>query len=112
LGQDSISANSWRGQGIFPARSFTIFTVYKYSTFTMAALQADSAYKTTLGKLLLGLALSLMATHTPAKPALWYWWVGNSSEQRICAQVSPGSGWSRENTPFRDSHCSIRVTPF
>jgi len=94
-----------------PLRPY-IDTVYKYSTFSMATLQVNSADKTTLRKLLLGLALGLMASQVPAKPALWYWWVGTASGQRICAQSSPGAGWSRENTAFRDSLCHHRVTPF
>lgn len=78
----------------------------------MAALQVDSAYKTSPRKLLLLLSLSLLVDQASARPAPWYWWANRAGDQRICAQTSPGTGWSREDRAFRDSHCSIRVKPF
>jgi hypothetical protein len=87
-------------------------TVYKYSTYTMAAWQENSAFKSTLRKLLLGAILAFLAPQSFARPALWYWWVGLTASDRVCAQTSPGAGWVRENTAFKDSHCSIRVKPF
>jgi len=87
-------------------------TVYKYSTFTMATWQENSAFKSRLGKLLLAISLAVLAPQGFAKPAPWYWWASKISDHHVCAQSSPGPGWLRENTAFRDSRCSIRVTPF
>jgi len=78
----------------------------------MAAWQENSAFKSTLGKLLLGVSLVALAPQGFAKPAPWYWWASNSTDHRVCAQSSPGTGWFRESTAFRDSACSIRVKPF
>jgi hypothetical protein len=88
------------------------YTVYKYSTYTMTAWQENSAFKSILGKLLLGIALAVLAPQGFAKPAVWYWWASNSTDHRVCAQTSPGAGWFRESTAFRDSGCSIRVKAF
>ena len=87
-------------------------TVYKYSTFTMAAWQENSAFKSRLGKLLLGVWLAVLATQGFAKPAAWCWWASKTTDNRVCAQTSPGAGWFREPIAFRDSGCSIRVQAF
>jgi hypothetical protein len=78
----------------------------------MAAWQENSSFKTRLGKSLAGIALCLVAGSALARPAPWYWWASRSTDDRVCAQSSPGTGWVRENTAFRDSRCSRRVTPF
>lgn len=91
---------------------FYLNTVYKYSTFTMAAWQENSAFKSRLGKLLLGIWLTVLAAQGFAKPATWYWWASKMTDHRVCAQTSPGPGWFREGTAFRDSGCSVRVKPF
>jgi hypothetical protein len=44
-----------------------------------------------------------------ARPAPYYWWTSSVSDARICAQTSPGKAWVREDRPFRDSHCNIRL---
>jgi hypothetical protein len=53
--------------------------------------------------------LFLASTAAIGRPAPWYWWVSDLNNQRICQQTSPGSGWTREPRPFKDSHCSIRL---
>ncbi|UCV22917.1 MULTISPECIES: hypothetical protein [Azonexaceae] len=78
----------------------------------MAAWQENSAFKSTLGKLLLGVSLAVLAPQGWAKPAPWYWWASHSTDHRVCAQTSPGAGWFRESTAFSDSGCSIRVKAF
>jgi hypothetical protein len=78
----------------------------------MAAWQENSSFKTRLGKTLSALVLGLIAGSALARPAPWYWWASRTGDDRVCAQSSPGNGWLRENTAFRDSRCSIRVTPF
>jgi len=65
-----------------------------------------------LRKLLLGVALAGLAPQSFARPVPWYWWVGQTAADRVCAQTSPGAGWVQETTAFRDSHFSIRVVPF
>ncbi|MFH1660204.1 MAG: hypothetical protein ABIG35_12925 [Pseudomonadota bacterium] len=87
-------------------------TVYKYSTFTMIAWQENSAFKSRLGKLLLCIWLAVNAPQSFAKPAPWYWWASKTTDHRVCAQTSPGTGWFRESTAFRDSGCSVRVKAF
>ena len=94
-----------------PLRTY-LYTVYKYSTFTMAAWQENSAFKSTLGKLLVGIAFVALAPHGLAKPASWFWWASKTSDHRVCGQRSPGPGWFREPIAFKDSGCSVRVKPF
>ena len=78
----------------------------------MTDWQADSSYKTRLAKALSGVLLCLVAGSALARPAPWYWWASRTGDDRVCAQSSPGTGWLREATAFRDSHCSQRVQPF
>ncbi len=78
----------------------------------MTDWQADSSYKTWLVKTLPWVLLYLLAGNALARPASWYWWASRTSDDRVCAQTSPGAGWLREATAFRDSHCSQRVQPF
>jgi hypothetical protein len=87
-------------------------TVYKYSTFPMAAWQENSAFKSRLSGLALAAALMLPAAPGWAKPAPWYWWASRTTDHRVCAQSSPGAGWFRESVAFRDSACSVRVESF
>ncbi|MBP5985872.1 MAG: hypothetical protein KA538_01655 [Azonexus sp.] len=78
----------------------------------MTDWQADSSFKTRLTKALSGVLLCLLAGTALARPAAWYWWASKVSDDRVCAQTSPGAGWVREATAFRDSRCSQRVKPF
>jgi hypothetical protein len=78
----------------------------------MADWQADSSFKTRLAHALSGVLLCLLAGVALARPAPWYWWASRTGDDRICAQTSPGAGWEREDTAFRDSRCSQRVKPF
>jgi len=78
----------------------------------MADWQADSSTKTRLARAWPGVLLCLLVGAALARPAPWYWWASRTSDERVCAQTSPGAGWLREATAFRDSHCSQRVKPF
>jgi hypothetical protein len=78
----------------------------------MTSWQENSAFKSRLGKLLLGFSLVALAPHSLAKPAPWFWWASTASNDHVCAQTSPGPGWFRDSVAFRDSGCSIRVKPF
>ena len=94
-----------------PLRTY-LYTVYKYSTFTMAAWQENSAHKLRLCQFLLAVGLTALASSGWARPAPWYWWASQASNHRVCAQSAPGTGWFRESTAFTDSACSRRVKPF
>jgi hypothetical protein len=94
-----------------PLRSH-LTTVYKYSTFTMATWQENSAFKSGLARLALGVLLVLVAPQGFAKPAPWYWWASHVTNHRVCAQSAPGADWFRESVAFKDGACSIRVRPF
>lgn len=41
-----------------------------------------------------------------AAPAPWYQWRSAGSPRDVCAQTSPGSGWTRSDGPFVDAGCS------
>lgn len=49
------------------------------------------------------LALQALAAH--AAPAAWFWWEGASTRDRVCAQVSPGPGWTRVAGPYNNARC-------
>lgn len=49
------------------------------------------------------LALALPAAQ--AEPAAWFWWASNTSQGRVCAQVSPGPGWDKVAGPYRNARC-------
>jgi hypothetical protein len=57
--------------------------------------------------LLLALALptGLCASLALAEQARYYWWQGK--HQTLCAQTSPGKGWTRLSGAFVKSDCSI-----
>lgn len=59
--------------------------------------------------LLLALALALpaglCASLALAEQARYYWWQGK--HQTLCAQTSPGKGWTRLDGAFVKSDCSI-----
>ena len=63
-------------------------------------------------KFMLGVVLLAPVAQTLARPAAWYWWASRVGDQRICAQTSPGEAWYRDSAAYKDSQCSIRVTPF
>ena len=51
--------------------------------------------------------LGLLSMAVRAQPADWYKWASNIDGQLVCAQTSPGAGWTRNAQPYRDAHCSI-----
>lgn len=46
-----------------------------------------------------------------AAPAPWFWWYSKVDGKRVCAQASPGFGWERGDTAFRDIRCAERYDP-
>lgn len=55
--------------------------------------------------LIIASAFLLGATTTQAKPARYYKWQG--ADRVVCAQTSPGEGWTRLKGYFVKSDCSI-----
>ena len=43
-----------------------------------------------------------------AAPAPWYYWRSQVDGQRICAQTSPGVGWTRDSDAFEGPGCQPR----
>ena len=58
-----------------------------------------------LRHLLCALACCLLATSTFAAPAPYFIWQG--TDKTLCAQTSPGYGWTRMSGPFVRSDCSF-----
>ncbi len=56
-------------------------------------------------RLIPALALTLFATTNLAAPAPYYLWQGHS--KTLCAQTSPGYGWTRMGGPYVKSDCSM-----
>ncbi|MCS4509337.1 hypothetical protein [Xylophilus ampelinus] len=54
-----------------------------------------------------GLLALACATAAVGAPAPWYQWRSLQNGTRVCAQTSPGSGWTRVGGPFRDVNCSL-----
>ncbi|MCO8163430.1 hypothetical protein NJC38_14810 [Pseudomonas sp. 21LCFQ010] len=54
---------------------------------------------------LLGISLLSAALLAQAAPARYYKWQG--ADRVICAQTSPGWGWTRLNGSYVKSDCSI-----
>lgn len=84
-------------------------TVYKHSTLTLLFLASEFFM---LSRRIFIFGLFFASTVADARPASWYWWVSKLDGTRVCAQNPQGSGWYRERTAFKDSRCSIRITPF
>jgi hypothetical protein len=53
----------------------------------------------------LALLASLLIVTAHAAPARYYKWQGD--DRIVCAQTSPGPGWTRMNGSFIKSDCSI-----
>jgi len=47
-----------------------------------------------------------------AAPAPWYFWRSKIDGKRVCAQVSPGAGWERDNAPYDGPGCEPRRRVF
>lgn len=43
-----------------------------------------------------------------AAPAPWYYWRSKIDGHRLCAQVSPGTGWERDGGPYEGPLCQPR----
>jgi hypothetical protein len=52
----------------------------------------------------------LLSPPARAKPASWHLWQSMLTGKRICAQTSPGKGWTRLGGPFRDAGCRQATT--
>lgn len=51
------------------------------------------------------IALALACGAASAAPAAWYIWRSKLDGTRVCAQTSPGDGWRKLPTPYRNSRC-------
>jgi hypothetical protein len=58
------------------------------------------------------LALLMACGALPAKPAPWYYWRSKVDGRRVCAQVSPGPGWTRDSGPYEGAMCQPRRRVF
>lgn len=56
-------------------------------------------------RLFAALLSSLLALSALAAPAPWFLWESQLNGRRVCAQASPGPGWTRLTGPFRDARC-------
>ncbi|HEY9102466.1 hypothetical protein [Chitinimonas sp.] len=55
---------------------------------------------------LIALTLTTLASLVAlAAPAPWYIWQSPSDRTTVCAQTSPGDGWTQARGPFKDSLC-------
>ncbi len=43
-----------------------------------------------------------------AAPAPWYYWRSQVDGKRLCAQTSPGVGWTRDSAAFEGPGCQPR----
>ena len=53
-------------------------------------------------------AALLLCSAALAAPAPWYYWRSHINGTRICAQTSPGPGWTQDEGPFADAGCQTR----
>lgn len=44
-------------------------------------------------------------------PAAWHKWRSKTDGTLICSQTPPGSGWEKEDGPYKDARCSIAGKP-
>jgi hypothetical protein len=51
------------------------------------------------------LTLAAVSAQTLAAPAPYYWWQGKHT--KLCAQSSPGKGWTRISGAFVRADCSM-----
>ena len=54
------------------------------------------------------LAAGLLCAAALAAPAPWYYWRSQVDGKRICAQTSPGAGWTRDSDAFEGPGCQPR----
>lgn len=52
--------------------------------------------------------LSVVCATSFAAPAPWYYWRSVVTADRVCAQVSPGDGWTQDGGPYKDPRCASR----
>ena len=52
---------------------------------------------------------SFWCVSASAAPASWYQWKSKLNDERYCTQTSPGSGWERDDGPYKDARCEIRT---
>ncbi len=60
----------------------------------------------------MGLAVGLSVGGAWAAPAPWHWWRSKIDGQRVCAQTSPGPGWTEDGGPFDGPGCQPRPRVF
>ena len=52
--------------------------------------------------------LSLASLPTLAAPAPWYYWRSTVDGARVCAQASPGDGWTLDSAAYDGPGCQPR----
>ncbi len=62
-------------------------------------------------RLLTVLAGGAFCTALLAAPAAWYTWASKLDGTHVCAQVSPGEGWTKLKGPYKDAQCTIEGRP-
>jgi hypothetical protein len=53
-------------------------------------------------------ALATTCAPGGADPAPWYYWRSKITNDRVCAQFSPGNGWVQDGGPYKDARCASR----
>lgn len=53
-------------------------------------------------------AMGLACVAALAAPAPWYYWRSLVDGKRLCAQTSPGAGWTRDSAAFEGPGCQPR----
>ena len=56
----------------------------------------------------LAMGLACVAALAAPAPAPWYYWHSQVDGRRICAQTSPGAGWTRDSAAFEGPGCQPR----
>jgi hypothetical protein len=72
-------------------------------------MQIDRAFFARLiaGASVLG-ALASVCVPSGADPAPWFYWRSKLTNERVCAQFSPGNGWVQDGGPYKDARCAAR----
>jgi len=68
-------------------------------------MQIDKAF---LSRIAICAALLGALSAAGADPAPWYYWRSKITNDRVCAQFSPGNGWVQDGGPYKDARCASR----
>lgn len=72
----------------------------------MAPVFVAAHWRLAAASWLLWSALASEPSH--AAPAPWYYWRSMYDGARVCAQISPGPGWSRDSAAYESPGCQPR----